>query len=93
MRVEFLGDGFHALLMFGECQLHQRLDELAAFAGRHHLIEFEKHLGRDGEGGSRLLRVIICSNTAYDTPPRKLLKKRGPVTCEVQKLARPSQDF
>jgi hypothetical protein len=23
--------------------------DLAPFAGRHHLIEFEKHLGRDGE--------------------------------------------
>lgn len=49
MCVEVLGDGIHALLTLGECPLHQRLDDLTPFVGRHHLVEFEKHLGRDGE--------------------------------------------
>jgi len=53
MRVEVLGDGVQSFLALGECPLHQRLDVLAPFAGRHHLVEFERDLGRDGEGGSQ----------------------------------------
>jgi hypothetical protein len=49
MCVEVLGDRLQSFLTLGECPLHQRLDDLAPFAGRHHLIEFEKHIGRDGE--------------------------------------------
>ena len=56
--VEALGNGLQSFLTLGECPLHQRLDDLAPFAGRHHLVEFEKHLGRDGID-IRVIHVLL----------------------------------